>query len=102
MNGERLSLDQRLRDARDDSRPVVLPAEVLYCRDYFDALSALTGSSESLKFYHEEIVKIEEAEGRDLPLFTVVTNLVREDKMELLYRILVEPFVELKRKEDDV
>ena len=99
---ERLSLDQRLRAARDDSRPVVLPAEKLFCREYFDALSALTGSSSSLKFYHEEIVRIEQEEGRDLPLFTVVTNLLREDKMELLYQILVEPFVELKRKEDDV
>lgn len=101
MNGERLTLDQRLRTARDDNKVTILPAEMLYCEDYFDALSALTGSSKSLKFYHEEVAKIEQEAGRQLPLFMVVANLLKEDNMELLYRILVEPFIALNRKEDN-
>lgn len=107
MNGERLTLDQRLKAARDDNKVTILPAEMLYCEDYFDALSALTSSSKSLQFYHEEIDKIEQEVGRQLPLFMVVANLVKEDNIELLYRILVEPFVTWNqvvsnRKEDTV
>lgn len=101
MNG-RLSLDQRLGAAKDDSKVTILPSEMLYCEDYFDALSALTGSSKSLQFYHEEIDRIEQEVGRQLPLFMVVANLVKEDNIELLYRILVEPFVTLNRKENTV
>lgn len=107
MNGAKLPLEQRMRAAKDDSRPCILPAELLYCEDYFDALSAITGSSKSLKFYHEEIVKIEQGAGRQLPLSMVVANLLKEDNMELLYRILVEPFIAWNqvvsnRKEDTV
>lgn len=101
MNG-RLSLDQRLKAARDDNKVTILPAEMLYCEDYFDALSTLTGNSKSLKFYHDKIDGIEQEAGRQLPLFMVVANLLKEDNMELLYRILVEPFVTLNRKENTV
>lgn len=102
MKGERLTLDQRLKATKDDSKPAILPAEMLYCEDYSDALSALTGSARSLQFYHDEINKIEQKAGRQLPLFMVVTNLLKEDNMELLYRILVEPFITLKQLEDNV
>lgn len=102
MDSEKLSLDQRLRAAKDDDKPVVLPAELLFCQDYFNALSALTGSSKNLLFYFDEIDKLEQDAGRELPIFMVVAQLLKEGKMELLYQILVEPFVTLNRKEDSV
>ena len=101
MDSEKLSLDQRLRAAKNDDKPAVLPAELLFCQDYFNALSALTGSSKSLLFYFEEIDKIEQQAGRELPIFMVVAQLLKEGKMELLYQILVEPFLMLYQKEDN-
>lgn len=102
MDSEKLSLDQRLRAAKDDDKPAVLPAELLFCQDYFNALSALTGSSKNLLFYFDKIDKLEQDAGRELPIFMVVAQLLKEGKMELLYQILVEPFVTLNRKEDSV
>lgn len=102
MGCAKLSLDQRLRAAKDGGKPVILPAEMLYCRDFFDALSSLTASSKSLRFYFDKISQLEQEAGRQLPIFKLVTELWDKEKMELelLYRILVEPFAALKRKED--
>lgn len=93
----RQKLNERLH-AVNGTKTGYLPAFYIFMDEYFNTLSKMCGSEYYLSLYTGRLKKFDCWDGKGHVLAMVIpTSLLDEsitpqDRMELLYRVLVEPF----------
>lgn len=97
-NIERISLAERLKNITMDE-PDFLEVFEMFPEDYFNTWAELTENQQISNLYYENIVNYSLSGGKQHYLNEVVQRLesVPDDERDaMLYKILIEPFVQMK------